>query len=672
MKKILVMTLIAGLGLSGLTGCNNGAKKGTETDFQYSIDQFADIEVLRYQIPGWEALSLQQKEYIYHLCEAAKAGRDIIWEQNFKYNLRIRHALEAVFDNYQGERSGEQWDAFLVYAKRVFFSNGIHHHYGKHKILPECSRDYLSALFAASGVAPEEAAELLPVICDPDLFPTNKYQGTEKDIVAASCCGYYDGNLTAREVNRFYDKMADKKDPHPISYGLNSQLVKEKGRIYEKVYKADGLYGPAIQVIIGHLEAAQAVAENDVQKKYIGELIDYYRTGDLRTWDTYNITWVGDTQSDVDFVNGFVEDYGDPLGRKAAYEGIVNFRDREASHRTEVISENAQWFEDHSPVDPRFKKAEVKGVSAKVINVAVIAGDNYPATAIGINLPNADWIRKEYGSKSVTIANITDAYAQATAQAPKSILTEFAWDEDEIALCREYGSLTSDLHTDLHECLGHGSGQLLPGTPSGSLKEFSSTLEEARADLFALYYLADEKLVELGILPNKEAYKAEYCSYIRNGIFTQFTRIELGKQNTEAHMQNRKLIADWCYEHGREANVIERRTRDGKTYFVINDFKALRGLFGELLGEIQRIKSEGDYEAGKALVLKYAVDIDPELHKEVLERYATLGLKPYRGFINPDIVPVTGKDGAVTDYEVVYGNDFLAQQLDYGKKYKTL
>ena len=672
MKKILVMTLIAGLGLSGLTGCKDGAAQGGKADFQYSIDQFADIEVLRYQIPGWEALSLQQKEYIYHLCEAAKAGRDIIWEQNFKYNLRIRHALEAIFDNYQGERSGEEWDAFLVYAKRVFFSNGIHHHYGKDKILPECSRGYLSALMAASGVDAQEAAELLPVICEPNLYPTNKYQGTEKDIIAASSCGYYEGNLTAREVNRFYDRMAVKNDPHPISYGLNSQLVKEKGRIFERVYKADGLYGPAIQVIIGHLEKAQAVAENDLQKKYIGELIEYYRTGDLRMWDTYNITWVGDTESDVDFVNGFVEDYGDPLGRKAAYEGIVNFRDSEASHRTQVISENAQWFEDHSPVDPRFKKAEVKGVSAKVINVAVIAGDNYPATAIGINLPNADWIRKEYGSKSVTIANITDAYSQATAQAPKSILTEFAWDEDEIALCRKYGSLTSDLHTDLHECLGHGSGQLLEGTPSGALKEFSSTLEEARADLFALYYLADEKLVELGILPDKEAYKAEYCSYIRNGIFTQFTRIELGKQNTEAHMQNRKLIADWCYEKGLADNVIEKKVRDGKTYFVINDFTALRGLFGELLGEIQRIKSEGDYEAGKALVLKYAVNIDPDLHKEVLERYATLGLKPYRGFINPDIVPVTGKDGAVTDYQVVYGNDFLEQQLEYGKKYKTL
>ncbi len=672
MKKILVMTLIAGLGLSGLTGCKDGAAQGGKADFQYSIDQFADIEVLRYQIPGWEALSLQQKEYIYHLCEAAKAGRDIIWEQNFKYNLRIRHALEAIFDNYQGERSGEEWDAFLVYAKRVFFSNGIHHHYGKDKILPECSRAYLSALMAASGVEAQEAAELLPVICEPDLYPTNKYQGTEKDIIAASSCGYYDGNLTAREVNRFYDRMADKNDPHPISYGLNSQLVKEKGRIFEKVYKADGLYGPAIRVIISHLEKAQAVAENDLQKKYIGELIEYYRTGDLRMWDTYNITWVGDTESDVDFVNGFVEDYGDPLGRKAAYEGIVNFRDSEASHRTQVISENAQWFEDHSPVDSRFKKAEVKGVSAKVINVAVIAGDNYPATAIGINLPNADWIRKEYGSKSVTIANITDAYSQATAQAPKSILTEFAWDEEEIALCRKYGSLTSDLHTDLHECLGHGSGQLLPGTPSGALKEFSSTLEEARADLFALYYLADEKLVDLGILPDKEAYKAEYCSYIRNGIFTQFTRIELGKQNTEAHMQNRKLIADWCYEKGLADNVIEKKVRDGKTYFVINDFTALRGLFGELLGEIQRIKSEGDYEAGRALVLKYAVNIDPDLHKEVLERYATLGLKPYRGFINPDIVPVTGKDGSVTDYQVVYGDDFLEQQLEYGRKYKTL
>ena len=666
MRLIKAMIIVSGLGLA-LTSC--GSKTG-DPQFKYSIDEFADIEVLRYQIPGWEDLSLQQKEYIYHLCEAAKSGRDITWDQNFAYNLEIRHLLENILENYEGERKGEEWDAFLVYAKRVFFSNGIHHHYANDKILPGCSRAYFTSLAQAVGADTENMTYLFDVIFDPDLFPTQQYQGTDKDLVQASAVNFYDG-VTAQEVNDFYAKMEDPNDPHPISYGLNSKLVKEDGKIVELTWKADGLYGPAIETIIGHLEAAREVAENDIQKKYIDELVDYYRTGDLRMWDQYNITWVGDTQSDVDFVNGFVEDYDDPLGRKASWEGIVNFRDREASKRTELISGNAQWFEDHSPIDPRFKKKEVKGVSAKVINVAVIAGDNYPATAIGINLPNADWIRKEHGSKSVTIANITDAYALASEQRPKSVLSEFAWDQAEIDLCKQYGNVTDNLHTDLHECLGHGSGQLLPGTPANALKEFTSTLEEARADLFGLYYMADPKLVELGLLDSPEAYKASYMSYIRNGIMTQFSRVELGKQNTEAHMQNRKLIADWCYEHGQADNVIEKKVRDGKTYFVVNDFEKLRGLFGELLAEIQRIKSEGDYEAGKALVLKYAVNIDPELHKEVLTRYASLGLKPYRGFINPDIVPVV-KDGKVVDYKIVYGDDFLQQQLQYGKQYRTL
>ena len=667
MRFYKAMMIITGLGLV-LTSC--GSKTG-DPDFKYSIDEFADIEVLRYQVPGWEDLTLQQKEYIYHLCEAAKSGRDITWDQNFAYNLEIRHLLENILENYAGDRNSAEFQDFLVYAKRVFFSNGIHHHYANDKFFPACSRNYFASLAEAVGADKDRTDFLLEIIYNPDLYPTLQYQGNDKDLVAASAVNFYDG-VTAQEVNDFYDKMEDPSDPRPISYGLNSKLVKEDGKIVELTWKADGLYGPAIETIIGHLEKAANVAENDVQRKYIAELIDYYRTGDLRTWDQYNITWVGDTQSDVDFVNGFIEDYDDPLGRKASWEGIVNFRDREASKRTETISRNAQWFEDHSPIDPRFKKEEVKGVSAKVINVAVIAGDNYPATAIGINLPNANWIRKEYGSKSVTIANITDAYDRASEQRPKSVLSEFAWDQAEIDLCKKYGSITDNLHTDLHECLGHGSGQLLPETPANALKEFTSTLEEARADLFALYYLADPKLVELGLLDSPDAYKAEYMNYIRNGLFTQFSRVELGKPNTEAHMQNRKLIADWCYEKGMPENVIEKKVRDGKTYFVINDFEKLRGLFGDLLAEIQRIKSEGDYEAGRALVLKYAVNIDPELHKEVLERYATLGLKPYRGFINPDIVPVTGKDGAVTDYEVVYGDDFLAQQLDYGKKYKTL
>ena len=666
MRFLKAMMIITGLGLV-LTSC--GSKTG-DPDFKYSIDEFADIEVLRYQVPGWEDLTLQQKEYIYHLCEAAKSGRDITWDQNFKHNLEIRHLLENILENYAGDRKSADFQDFLVYAKRVFFSNGIHHHYANDKFFPACSRAYFERLAEAVGADKERTAFLLDVIYDPDLYPTLQYQGTEKDLVEASAVNFYDG-VTAQEVNDFYSKMEDPSDPHPISYGLNSKLVKKDGKIVEQTWKADGLYGPAIEAIIGHLEAAREVAENDVQKKYIDELVDYYRTGDLRMWDQYNITWVGDTQSDVDFVNGFIEDYDDPLGRKASWEGIVNFRDREASKRTEIISDNAQWFEDHSPIDPRFRKEKVKGVSAKVINVAVIAGDNYPATAIGINLPNADWIRKEHGSKSVTIANITDAYALASEQRPKSVLSEFAWDQAEIDLCKKYGNITDNLHTDLHECLGHGSGQLLPGTPANALKEFTSTLEEARADLFALYYLADPKLVELGLLDSPEAYKAEYMSYIRNGIFTQFSRVEPGKPNTEAHMQNRKLIADWCYEKGMPENVIEKKVRDGKTYFVINDFEKLRGLFGDLLAEIQRIKSEGDYEAGKELVQKYAVNIDPQLHKEVLERYASLDLKPYRGFINPDIVPVM-KNGSVVDYEIVYGDDFLKQQLQYGRDYKTL
>ena len=662
MRKLIYPAIVM---LLTITGCNSGV---AEQEWNYSIDQFADIEVLRYQVPEWDNLTFNQKEYIYHLCEAAKTGRDITWDQYFKYNLDIRHLLEGILENYRGERSGEQWDGFLTYAKRVFFSNGIHHHYADDKILPACSEEYFRSLASESGVALDD--NLARVIFDPELYASKRYQGSDKDIVTASAVNFYEG-VNAQEVNEFYEKMAVKGDPHPISYGLNSKVVRKDGIISEDVYKADGLYGEAITRIISHLEAASRVAENDTQRKYISELIEYYRTGDLRMWDQYNISWVQDSASDVDFVNGFIEDYDDPLGRKATWEGIVNYRDNKASERTRTISANAQWFEDHSPVDPKFRKPEVKGVTAKVINVAVIAGGNYPATAIGINLPNADWIRKEYGSKSVTIANITDAYNRAAAQSPKSILTEFAWDQDEIDLCRKYGPVTDDLHTDLHECLGHGSGQLLEGTPANALKEFSSCLEEARADLFALYYMADPKMVELGLLDSPEAYKAVYISQIRNGIFTQFCRVELGKQNTEAHMQDRKLIAQWCYEKGKEDKVIEKKVRDGKTYFVINDYEALRGLFGDLLAEIQRIKSEGDYAAGKALVENYAINIDYDLHKEVIERYKDLNLKPYKGFVNPEIVPVE-KGGKVVDYKIEYCNDFLAQQLEYGRKYRTL
>ena len=608
-----------------------------QADFHYLIDEFADLKIMRYKVPGWEELSLGQKEYIYHLSEAAKYGRDIIWDQNCKWNLPVRHTLENILENYKGDRNCAEFAQFETYAKRVFFSNGIHHHYSEDKFFPECPREYFGSLMAAVG---EENADLLEIIYNPDLLSQRKSTNASGDIVAESAVNFYEG-VTRAEVEKFYADMVDPADKTPISYGLNSRLVKgPDGIIREEVYKVGGLYGPAIEKICEQREMAAAVAENDAQKQYIASLVEYYRTGDLRLWDKYNIEWLQDTLGTVDFVNGFVEDYNDPLGRKATWEALVNFKDMEASRRTEIISANAQWFEDNSPVDQRFKKKEVKGVSAKVINAATLAGDCYPATPIGINLPNADWIRREHGSKSVTIANITAAYSKAAEESPRSMLSEFAWSEEEIALQKKYGSLTDDLHTDLHECLGHGSGQLLPGTSPNALGEFSSTLEETRADLFGLYYIADPKLVELGILPDMEAYKAQYASYIRNGIFTQFTRVELGRPNTEAHMQNRKLIADWCYEKGLKDNVIEKKVRDGKTYFVVNDYEALRGLFGDLLAEIQRIKSEGDYKAGKALVEKYAVNIDPELHKEVKERYAALNLKPYGGFVNPTIVPV--------------------------------
>ena len=665
MKLIGKMITIAGMAAALVSCADKTADNG---EFKYLIDEFADLKIMRYQVPGWDELSLQQKEYVYHLAEAAKYGRDIIWAQNYKHNLSIRKTLENILENYKGDRSCADFKAFETYAKRVFFSNGIHHHYAEDKFFPECPKEYFSSLMEAVGA---QDAGLLDIIYNPAVAPARKATGSDVDIVAASAVNFYDG-VTRAEVEKLYAAMADPSDKTPVSYGLNSKVVKgADGVVREDVYKVGGLYGAALEKICAELEKAAAVAENQTQKDYIADLTAYYRSGDLKLWDEYNIKWVKDTLGTVDFVNGFVEDYNDPLGRKATWEGLVNFKDNEASRRTELISENAQWFEDNSPVDSRFKKKEVKGVTAKVINVATLAGDCYPAAPIGINLPNADWIRREHGSKSVTIANLTSAYSKAAQESPKNMLGEFAWSEEEIAAEKKYGDLTGDLHTDLHECLGHGSGQLLPETSPNALGEYSSALEETRADLFGLYYLADPKLVELGILPDMEAYKAEYSSYIRNGIFTQFNRVELGKKNMEAHMQNRKLIADWCYEKGKAANVIEKKVRDGKTYFVVNDFEALRGLFGELLAEVQRIKSEGDYEAGKALVETYAVNIDPALHKEVKERYASLGLKPYGGFINPEIVPVE-KDGKVVDYKIVYNDSYLDQMLQYGKKYSTL
>ena len=668
MKTLKRMICYLGMAAALVSCADNAEEKAvSEGGFKYLMDEFADLKIMRYQVPGWDELTLQQKEYIYHLAEAAKYGRDIIWMQNCKCNLDVRKALENILENYSGDRTCEAWSQFEAYAKRVFFSNGIHHHYAEDKFFPECSKEYFHELMANVG---EDNAELENIIFDPAVYPARKMMSAD-DIVAASAVNFYE-NVTRAEVEALYAAMVDPSDKTPVSYGLNSRVVKgEDGVVREEVYKVGGLYGSALEKICSELEKAAKVAENQTQKDYIADLVEYYMTGDLKLWDKYNIQWVNDTLGVVDFVNGFVEDYNDPLGRKATWEGLVNFKDNEASRRTELISANAQWFEDNSPVDNRFKKEEVKGVTAKVINVAVLAGDCYPAAPIGINLPNADWIRREHGSKSVTIANLTSAYNMAAQESPKSMLSEFAWSEDEIALEKKYGGLTNDLHTDLHECLGHGSGKLLPETSPSALGEFSSTLEETRADLFGLYYLADPKLVELGILPDMEAYKAQYSSYIRNGIFTQFTRVALGKKNMEAHMQNRKLIADWCYEKGRKANVIEKKVRDGKTYFVVNDYEALRGLFGELLAEVQRIKSEGDYKAGKALVEKYAVDIDPALHKEVLERYSALGLRPYGGFLNPEIVPVK-KFGKVVDYRIEYAEDYLGQMLEYGKKYSTL
>ena len=664
MKLFVKMIAFTGLAATIVSCGENAAEK----DFKYLVDEFADLKIMRYQVPGWDGLTLQQKEYVYHLAEAAKYGRDIIWMQNCKENLAVRKAIEAILENYTGDRTAPEFAQFETYAKRVFFSNGIHHHYAEDKFYPECPKEYFSKLMVTAGV---ENPELLDMIYDRNAYPQRKSTDKSGDIVAESAVNFYEG-VTKAEVEKFYADMVDASDKTPVSYGLNSKVVKgADGKIYEEVYKVGGLYGPALEKICAELEKAAAVAENQTQKDYIADLVAYYRSGDLKLWDAYNIKWVNDTLGTVDFVNGFVEDYNDPLGRKATWEGLVNFKDAEASRRTELISDNAQWFEDNSPIDNRFKKAQVKGVTAKVINVATLAGDCYPAAPIGINLPNADWIRREHGSKSVTIANLTSAYSKAAQESPKGMLGEFAWDEAEVAMAKKYGDLTGDLHTDLHECLGHGSGQLLPTTSPNALGEYSSTLEEARADLFGLYYLADPKLVELGILPDMEAYKAQYQSYIRNGMFTQFTRVELGNKNTQAHMQNRKLISDWCYEKGLADNVIEKKVRDGKTYFVVNDFEALRGLFAELLAEVQRIKSEGDFEAGKALVEKYAVNIDPELHKEVKERYAALNLKPYGGFLNPEIVPVE-KNGEVVDYKIVYNDSYLDQMLQYGKKYATL
>lgn len=633
------------------------------------LDEFADLKVMRYQVPGWEDLTLRQKEYAYHLSEAAKYGRDITWDQYCKWNLPVRHAVEDILNEYKGDRDSEDFQKFTVYAKRLFFSNGMHHHYAEDKFFPECSKEYLKSLMEAVGEG-GKADTLLNVIYSKDIYPQRRSTSSSGDIVALSAVNFYDG-VTRKEVEDYYNSIMDPNDTTPVAYGLNTKVVKVGGKVVEEPWKVGGIYSNALEKIVAELGKAAEVAENEIQKKALNLLIEYYETGDLKLWDDFNVEWVQDTIGHVDFINGFIEDYDDPLGRKATWEGYVNIKDSAASARTEVLSANAQWFEDNSPIDQRFKKPLVKGVSAKVVNAVALAGATYPSTPIGINLPNSDWIRRDYGSKSVTIANITHAYDMAAQESPASALNEFAYSQEEIDRYKKYGSYADEIHTDLHECLGHGSGQLLPGVSSTALGEYQSALEEARADLFGLYYAADPKLVELGIMPDGEAYKAEYDSYIRNGLMVQLNRIELGRTVTEAHMQNRKLIAEWCYEKGAQNNVIQKVKKEGKTYFVIHDYEALRGLFAQLLAEIQRIKSEGDYKAGKNLIDVYAVNIDRQLHEEVKARYDALGLKPYGGFVNPDIVPVE-KDGKVVDYKIVYADDYLRQQLDYGKKYSTL
>lgn len=705
-----------------LSGSESLTISANDEHFPYTDERFADIQMLRYQVLGFDQLSLRQKKLVYFLSEAALSGRDILWDQNGRYNLRIRRLLEAVYIDYRGDRSSADFQAFVTYLKRVWFSNGIHHHYGCDKFQPGFSQDFLRR--AVRSVDPNllplpgktfgmkttsEAVDalcdlLFPIIFDPSIFPKRVNQVDGQDLVQTSAANYYGPDVTQAEAEEFYSRMKETvPDPaHPIMFGMNSRLVKEDGQLRERVWRSGGLYGQAIDRIVYWLQQARTVAENERQAEVIGRLVEYYFTGDLHTFDDYTILWVKETSGQVDFTNGFTESYGDPLGLKASWEGLANFKDLAATARTEKLSANAQWFEDHSPVDPRFKKSDCRGVTAKVIVAAMLGGDLYPSSAIGINLPNSNWVRAEHGSKSVTIGNLTDAYNKAAHG--NGFLEEFVIDEPTRRLVDEYGDVCDDLHTDLHECLGHGSGRLLPGVDADSLKAYGSVIEEARADLFGLYYIADPKLVELGLTPDAEAYKSQYYTYLMNGLMTQLVRIEPGKNIEEAHMRNRALIAHWVLAHAtfhesadltlegsdginlvksiRPSNdspllsgcqpVVALVQRNGKTYVQVNDYLSLRSLFGRLLGEIQRIKSEGDFEAARRLIEGYAVRVDPDLHQEVLQRYRALNLAPYKGFINPEYVVRRDQQGEITDITIHYGEAYDHQMLRYSRDYHFL
>ena len=681
MKKIINLLFMLSVIVMSLSSCRNAQKPAASEpdDFKYFVDQFDDMRVLKYKLPGFDSLSLQQKKFIYYLSEAALWGRDILWDQNFRYNLLIRKTIEAIISTYKGSRESDEYKSFLVYARRVFFANGIHHHYSNDKLKPGFSGAYFAELVKGSDPAllpldqGQNAEQLLnlisPIIFDENLYPRRIEQKEGSDMVAESASNFYEG-VTQKEVEEYYSGKLTPGDLHPVSIGLNSKVLKINGRITEEVYKSGGKYGKAIDNIIIWLDKAVPYAETETQKKEIALLIEYYKTGDLKKWDEYNVVWAKNTEPIVDYINGFIETYGDPLGMKATWEAIVDYIDIDATKRTQIITANAQWFEDNSPIQPQYRKEKVTGVAAKVINIAMLGGDCYPASPLGINLPNADWIRKEVGSKSVTLANITSAYDIASLGS--GFLDEFAASPEEIALVKKYGDITGSLHTDLHECVGHASGKLAEGTDPGALKNYASPLEEARADLFALYFMLDNKITELGLLPDEVAARAEYDSYIRNGLLTQLVRIKPGKEIEQAHMRGRSAVSHWVYEKGKAENAVELFQRDGKTYVKINDYNKVRSLFGELLKEIQRVKSEGDLEAAGDIIETYGVKVDSKLHTELLDRYAKLNLAPYTGFVNPVLKPVYDANGEITDIKVEYVDDYISQMMLYGKNYSVL